>query len=50
MTRQVVEGVEQLDQALKRKEAPEVVRPLLSTLGTQLQGVIDAVDQMEEIS
>lgn len=48
--REVVEGVERLDGALKRKEAPEALEPAIAKLGEQIAAIGAAVARMEEVS
>lgn len=49
MARDVVEGVERLDQALKRRDPAEVVQPMIQRLAERVKDVAVAVDRMGEI-
>lgn len=49
MARDVVEGVERLDGALKRREPPDAISPMIQQLSERVKDVALALDRMDEI-
>ncbi|KAI8466960.1 MAG: hypothetical protein J3K34DRAFT_47535 [Monoraphidium minutum] len=49
MARDVVEGVEKLDAALRRRDPPEAVAPMIAALQARVKDVGEAVERMADI-